>query len=89
LVVVVGALCAQAFQTVVLWGLFWICFVVLGLSGRSSGCGGAFSMLVVADFRLLVGTLNMVVHNDLLLIDIAGLEKWKTRNSMVQLKNQG
>jgi hypothetical protein len=46
-------------------------------------------MLVVADFRLLVGTLNMVVHNNLLLIDIAGLEKWKTRNSMVQLKNQG
>jgi hypothetical protein len=71
------------------WVLFWICFVDLGLSGRSSGCGGAFSMLVVADFRLLLGTFNMVVHNDLLLIDIAGLEKWKIRNSMVQLGNQG
>jgi hypothetical protein len=85
----VSILCAQAFRAVGFWVLFLICIVFWRLSGRSSGCGRASPMLVVADFRLLVGTLNMVVHNNLLLIDIAGLEKWKTRNSMVQLKNQG
>ena len=66
LVVVVSVLCAQVFQTAVCWVLFWICIVFWGLSGRSSGCGYVFSMLVVADFMLLVDILNIVVHCDIL-----------------------
>jgi len=41
--VVVSVLCVQVFFPAVFWVLFWICIVLWGLSGRSSGCERAFS----------------------------------------------
>jgi hypothetical protein len=40
--VVVSVLCVQVFFLAVFWVLFWICIVLWGLFGRSSGCGSVF-----------------------------------------------
>jgi hypothetical protein len=58
----------QIFWVVVFWVVFFVWVVVWGLFGCGCGCDGAFSMLVVAVFRLLVDYFNMVVYQNQLVV---------------------
>jgi len=53
----VGGLCVQASFLVVFWVVVW------GLFGRSSVCGRAFSILLVAVWRLIVADFMLLVDD--------------------------